>query len=271
MIGAIIGDIVGSRFEFNNHRSTEFELLHPSCFVTDDSVMTLAIGQALLDCRNDDGSFNLQTLPQQSIAQMQRLGRLYPDCSYGLSFARWLTTSNPQPYNSFGNGAAMRVSACGEAAKSIEEAKALSHCVTAVTHNHEEGLRGAEATAVAIFLAKTGHSQDEIKQYINAHYYTIDFTLDEIRPTYSFNETCQGTVPQALEVFFEATSFEHAMRLAISIGGDSDTLAAITGSVAAEYFGVPQDIRAKALTYMDQTQKNLLERFEALYPPKTIS
>ena len=157
----------------------------------------------------------------------------------------------------------MRVSACGFAAKSLEEAKALSKAVTEVTHNHPEGIKGAEATVVAIYLARSGYSIEEIQQHISTKYYPMDFTLDEIRDTYEFNETCQDTVPQALKAFFESLDFEDAIRNAISIGGDSDTLAAITGGIAEAYYGVPQDIKDKALNYLDEDLLQIVNRFYA--------
>jgi len=158
----------------------------------------------------------------------------------------------------------MRVSACGFVAKSIEEAKALSKAVTEVTHNHPEGIKGAEATTVAIFLAKTGHSLEEIREHINANYYPMDFTLDEIRDTYEFNETCQNTVPQALKAFFESTDFEDAIRNAISIGGDSDTLAAITGGIAEAYYGIPDEIKANVPQYFKDSPE-LMDVVNAFY------
>jgi len=261
MIGAIIGDIVGSRFEWNNHRSKEFELLPPQCFFTDDTVMSLAVCDALLRCRPD-----FSGLGGQAVRSMREIGRPYPDCGYGTSFQQWMYSDNPQPYNSFGNGAAMRVSGCGYAARSLEEAKVLSKAVTEVTHNHPEGLKGAEATAVAVFLARTGKTLAEIRKHITKHYYSLDFTLDSIRDSYQFNETCQDTVPQALEAFFESTGFEDAIRNAISIGGDSDTLAAITGSVAEAYYGTPGHIRQKALTFLDERLLKILMDFERVYP-----
>ena len=242
MIGAIIGDIVGSRFEWDNHRSKDFDFLTHKCFFTDDSVMSLAVCDALLHAKPDYSDLN-----KMAVESMQRIGRPYPHCGYGGSFHHWMYSDNPQPYNSYGNGAAMRVSGCGYAANSIEEAIQLSKAVTEVTHNHPEGIKGAEATAVAVYMAKTGSSLMEIQDYIVKHYYPIDFTLDSIRDTYQFNETCQDTVPQAFEAFFESTSFEDAIRNAISIGGDSDTLAAITGAIAESYYGVPTNIRKHAL------------------------
>lgn len=257
MIGAIIGDIIGSRFEWNNYRSKDFELFADECSFTDDSVMSLAVCDALMRSKHDRSD-----LGEQAVRSMQEIGRPYPHCGYGGSFYRWMYSDNPQPYNSFGNGAAMRVSGCGYAGNSIDEVKRLSKAVTEVTHNHPEGIKGAEAVAVAVFLARTGSSMREIRDYIVKNYYPLDFTLDGIRETYQFNETCQGTVPQALEAFFESTDFEDAVRNAISIGGDSDTLAAITGSIAEAYYGVPQNIRQQATAFLDKRLLNILREFE---------
>lgn len=257
MIGAIIGDIVGSRFEWNNHRSKDFELFTGECFATDDSIMTLAIGKALMESKS-----GWSDLGEQAVRCMQEVGRPYPRCGYGGRFWDWMYSDHPKPYNSFGNGAAMRVSACGFVARSLEEAKALSKAVTEVTHNHPEGLKGAEATVVAIYMARTGSTIEEIRDVIDQEYYPIDFTLDEIRDTYAFNETCQDTVPQALEAFFESNSFEDAIRNAISVGGDSDTLAAITGGIAEAYYGVPADLRDMAETYLDNRLLSILHRYE---------
>ena len=262
MLGAIIGDIVGSRFEWNNHRDKDFEFLTYKCFPTDDSIMSLAIAQAILVSKP-----NHSDLSKNAIECMQSVGRNYPDYGYGGSFYNWMFSDNPKPYNSYGNGAAMRVSPAGFAATSLEEAKELSRLVTEVTHNHPEGIKGAEATAVAIYLAKSGSSILEIRDYINDNYYPMNFTLDDIRDTYKFNETCQDTVPQALQAFFESTDFEDAIRNAISIGGDSDTLAAICGGVAEAYYGIPTDIRKHALTFLDQKLMQLLILFENKYPP----
>ena len=261
MLGAIIGDIVGSRFEWNNIKTKEFELFTDECFITDDSIMTLALAKAVLE---SGGTYS--DVSQKAVTWMQAIGRKYPDCGYGSAFAAWMFSDQPLPYNSFGNGAAMRVSAAGYAAASWGEAIELARNITAVTHNHPEGMKGAEATAIAIFMAKTGCSLTEIRALIDERYYPMDFTLDEIRPTYQFNETCQETVPQALMAFFESTSFEDAIRNAISLGGDSDTLAAITGSVAEAYYGVPAAIRETALTYLPTELLEILEAFEARYP-----
>ena len=238
MLGAIIGDMAGSIYEFHNHRSKEFPLFNSKCFPTDDSIMTIAVAKAILE---NDGK--AEGLENKTVEWMQKIGRQYPNCGYGGRFYEWMYARNPHPYNSFGNGAAMRVSACGWAGKTLEEVKALSRAVTIVTHNHPEGVKGAEATACAIFLARTGHSKEEIRSFIEENYYTLDFTIDEIRPTYEFNETCQRTVPQAIEAFLESTSFEDAIRTAVSVGGDSDTLAAITGSIAEAFYGIPANLR----------------------------
>ena len=265
MIGAIIGDIVGSRFEFNNYRKKDFELFTSDCFPTDDSIMTVAVGAAILECGGD-----YTDLSERAIKCMQELGRPYPDCGFGGNFFYWIYSENPKPYNSFGNGAAMRVSGAGFAARTPDEAKELARKVTAVSHNHPEGMKGAEAVAVAIYLARHGKTKDEIKAYIGDNYYKTDFTLDEIRPTYEFNETCQNTVPQAFAAFFEANGFEDTIRNAISIGGDSDTLAAIAGGIAEAFYGVPLPLRAKAESYLNTKEYKiiyrLLKKFEEKFP-----
>jgi len=262
VIGAIIGDIVGSRFEWNNIKTKEFDFLTYRCEVTDDSIMSLAIAKALLDSggRYDD-------LGELAVKSMQEIGRPYPNCGYGGMFRRWIYSENPAPYNSFGNGAAMRVSACGFAAKTADEAIMLSRKVTEVSHDHPEGIKGAEATAVCVFLARTDKSILEIRDYVDKHYYPMNFTLDGIRAGYRFNETCQDTVPQAIMAFLESSGFEDAIRNAISIGGDSDTLAAITGGIAEAYYGVPNEIRKHALTFLDERLLKILTDFENVYPP----
>ena len=262
MLGAIIGDIAGSRFEWNNNKSKEFELLTHigGCKPTDDSIMSLAIAQAVMDC---NGSYN--NLGSYAISRMQEMGRKYPHAGYGGHFHSWIYEANPHPYNSWGNGAAMRVSACGFAASSIDEVKLLSKAVTEVTHNHPEGIKGAEATAMAIFLARSGKSMVEIRDYIEKHYYKIKFKLSDIRATYTFDVSCQGSVPQAMEAFFESTGFEDTIRNAISIGGDSDTIAAIAGGIAEAYYGIPAGIRKLALTFLDVRQLEILNQFETKY------
>ena len=266
MIGAIIGDIAGSRFEFYNHRSKDFELLSKRCFVTDDSVMTLAIAKTLLMSDKDYDSVGRNT-----VKCMQEIGRHYPDCGYGCSFYDFLFSDNPQPYNSWGNGAAMRVSAVPYCAETLEEVKLLSRKVTEVSHNHPEGIKGAEAAAVCGFMAMHGSGKDEIRRYVDENYYPLDFTIDSIRDTYEFNESSQGTVPQAIEAFLESVSFEDAVRIAVSVGGDSDTLAAITGGIAEAYYGVPRSLRTEVKRrFLDRRLLKVLEDFERVYPAKVI-
>lgn len=263
MIGAIVGDIVGSRFEFHNHKSKEFELFVPNCRPTDDSVMTLAVAKALVSCNGELD--DLCSVREKAIYWMQTVGRHYPRCGYGRSFFRWIFSLSPEPYGSYGNGSAMRVSSCAFVARSLEQAKALSKAVTEVTHNHLEGIKGAEATTVAIYLAKTGSSLEQIRREINENYYPLDFTLDDIRVSYSFSSRCQDSVPQAIEAFLESTDFEDAIRNAVSIGGDSDTLAAIAGSIAEAFYGVPDDIRKKAESYLNSELLGILREFEGNY------
>ncbi len=227
--------------------------------------MTLAIAKAILQA---DGQYD--GLSDLAVKYMREVGRPYPDCGYGGGFRHWLYSDDVGPYHSFGNGAAMRVSACGFVAKTLEEAIMLSRKVTEVTHNHPEGIKGAEATAVCIFLAREGKSIPEIRDYVNTHYYLMDFTLDGIRDTYQFNETCQDTVPQAIMAFLESTDFEDATRNAISIGGDSDTLAAITGGIAEAYYGVPNDIREQALPLLDEPLLEILKDFERVFPNGSV-
>ena len=263
MIGAILGDIVGSIYEFDNIKTKEFELFDKECFFTDDSVMTIAIAEALMQYENIDEN-NIDEFKENLIDVMHEIGIKYPDCGYGGHFLMWILRNKREPYNSFGNGSAMRVSSVGWYAKSLKEAELIAKVTAEVSHNHPEGIKGAVATAGAVFLARTGSTMDEIKQYISK-YYTIDFTIDEIRPIYDYDITCQGTVPQAMQAFFESESFEDAIRNAISIGGDSDTLAAITGAVAEAYYGIPDDLRETALSYLDDRLLDITERFEEKY------
>lgn len=260
MIGAIIGDIVGSRYERINIKTKEFDLFSPRSRCTDDSIMTLAVADAILKCNND-----YSNLSNIAINSMQELGKKYPRAGYGLHFNKWIHSDNPQPYGSYGNGAAMRVSPCGYAAKTIDDAITLSNHVTKVSHNHKEGIKGAEAVSVAVFLARQKNSIDDIKKHIVNNYYNIDFTLDEIRNSYKFDVSCQNSVPQAMQAFFESNSFEDAIRNAISIGGDSDTIGAITGSIAGAYYGIPEDITNKALKYLDDYLKEILFKFEETF------
>ena len=259
MYGAIIGDIVGSRFEFGNCRRKDFSLFSPECRFTDDTVMTLAVAQALMT----DGDFT---------AAMQRLGRKYPNAGYGGMFLRWLMAAHPRPYGSWGNGSAMRVGPCGMMARSLEEALDLAERSAAVSHDHPEGIRGAMAVAAAVYLAKTGSSREDIREYTEAHFYPLDRTLDEIRPGYGFDSSCRGSVPQAIQAFLESADFEDAVRNAISLGGDSDTIAAIAGSIAWPFYSRTEgptarmrSIRAEAAAYLPDDLRSIAEKFASRF------
>lgn len=266
MIGAIIGDIVGSAYEFAPIKTKDFSpLFHADAFFTDDSVMSLAICRALL-LRESGYTTPLSTLATR---QMQSIGRHYPDCGYGGRFIDWIFSEDPQPYNSFGNGSAMRVSGVAYVAQSLEEVKQLSHDVTAVSHNHPEGLKGAEATAVACYLALHGSSKEAIRDHIRAHYYPLNRTLADIRPTYGFSEICRTSVPEALQCFFESTDFEDCLRNCVSLGGDADTQGAIAGAVAECYYGVPQAWRTQAEALLDDRLLGILREFEDTYESPT--
>lgn len=265
MLGAICGDIVGSRFERKSIKNKDFEFFGKGCDFTDDTVMTCAVAAALLNHLQNHTDLSLD-----ATRYMQAYGRSFPTRHYGTSFAQWIGAKDPIPYNSWGNGAGMRVSPCGFLAKTLEEAKHYAKQVTQVTHNHPEGLKGAEAIATATFLAKVGYSKEEIRSYIDKHYYKLDFTLDEIRPTYDFNGSCQGSVPQAIECFLESIDFEDAIRNAISLGGDSDTLGAMAGAIAEAHYGIPDSIKQKILNeYLNDFLKRLVEAFYNNIQPST--
>lgn len=254
MLGAIIGDIVGSRFEFNNTNKTDFELFTPECSFTDDTICTIAVADAILR-QEDFGKV------------LHEWCRKYP-CpmgGYGGRFAQWVHSDCPQPYNSFGNGSAMRVSPCGYLPTRqdvLMYARKSAEC----THNHPDGIKGAECVADCIYLARTEKNIGLIIEFVKDVYgYNISQTCDEIRQTNRFNETCQITVPQAIVCFIESTDFESAIRLAVSIGGDSDTIAAITGSIAEAYYGIPQHIQDKALAYLPQEMQDVITQFKQKY------
>lgn len=259
MLGAIIGDIVGSRFEFNNHKSKNFDLFTSNNHITDDTIMTLAIAKSIYEYKNGANS-----LRDQVIYNMKDIGRRYFDCGFGGFFARWIATDDTAPYNSYGNGAAMRVSACGYMTEDMNEAMDMSDIVTAVTHDHPEALKAAAALTEAIWMARHKKKMRKIQKCIYKSYYPQHIDLDKIRPSYHFDVTCQGTMPVAFEAFFASTSFEDAIRNAISVGGDSDTIAAITGSLAGAYYDIPNDIREKALTYLPDELLNILLKTEEL-------
>lgn len=231
MYGAIIGDVAGSLYEFDPVKTKDFPLFAEGSRFTDDTVLTIAVANALLDARATGDSFK-----QLLVSAMQAMGKAYPDAGYGGRFSMWLCSADPAPYHSFGNGSAMRVSPCGLIATTLEEALALARASAEVTHDHAEGIKGAQAVAGAIFLAKTGKTRDEIGAFVEEEFYDLDFTLDGIREWYGFDATCQGSVPQAIVAFLESESYEDAIRNAISLGGDADTQAAIAGSIAWSFY-----------------------------------
>lgn len=252
MLGAIIGDIVGSVYEWNNIKTKDFPLFSSKCFFTDDTVMTVAIAEGLMN-GGDKEDF---------VKAMKKYGRMYPDAGYGGGFGSWLFSEDIHPYNSWGNGSAMRVSPVAWMFDTLSEVEQYAEISAEVTHNHPEGIKGAQATAAAIFLARKGNTKDEIKAYIKSKYgYDFSRTLDEIRPSYDFNESCQETVPEAITAFLESVDFEDAIRNAISLGGDSDTLAAITCSIAEAFYGVPEEIKEKALAILDERLRNVYSQF----------
>ena len=261
MVGAILGDIIGSRHEFNNIKTKEFELFTDECEFTDDTVMTCAVAQALIDC---DGDYT--DLSKKTIRAMRRIGRQYPTCGYGGMFFRWIFDDRIGPYHSYGNGAAMRVSPVGFVAKDVEQAKDLAYKVTCISHNHPEGLKGAEATAVAIVMARQGASKDEIKAVMERDYYVSEHTVDEYRNIIRGHgdETCQVSMPEALQCFYEGNSYEDVIRNCISIGGDSDTLGAIAGGIAEAYYGVPKSLEANMMWYLDWQLLRIVDTFKTI-------
>ena len=260
MYGAILGDIIGSPFEFDRGDKTkDFKLFSRRSHFTDDSVMTLAVCEALLKVGQDA---TVKEIEDAVISSMQSWGRRYPHAGYGGYFRRWLTACHPEPYNSFGNGSAMRVSAVGWLYDSLENTRTVAKATANVTHNHPEGIKGAEATASAIFMARNGSSKEEIKKYIeNEFHYDLNRTLDEIRPSYHMDETCQKTVPEAIIAFLEATDFEDAIRNAVSLGGDTDTLGAITGSIAEAYYRIPEWLMTECRKRINRDMRVVLDDF----------
>jgi ADP-ribosylglycohydrolase len=230
MLGAIAGDIIGSRFERNPIKTTDFDLFHQDCRFTDDSVLTLAVAEHIL-------------LGSDLIDTLKEYFQQYPDAGYGAKFLQWATSTSREPYNSFGNGSAMRVSPVGFAFDSIETVLEKAQTIAEVTHNHPEGIKGAKATAAAIFLARTENSKKEIKHFIETQFqYDLSQSLNTIRPQYTFDVTCQGSVPEAIIAFLESENFEDAVRKAVSLGGDSDTQACIAGGIAHAFYGKLPDI-----------------------------
>lgn len=257
MLGAIIGDIVSSRFELNNIKTKEFTLFTNECFFTVDSVMTLAVCDAIMKSK---GYYYL--LDKKAKESVQKIGKCYLNCGCSNDFKNWLFSSNPAPNNCYGCDDLIFVSACAFAAESLEEAIYLSNQVTKALHNHMEGIKEKEAITVAIYLAKSGKTKSEIKEYINNNYYEIMHAKDEMRLTDKFNETYQKKVREAIIAFLESNSFEDAIRNAVFLGSDSYKLAAITGSIAEAYYGVCNELRKKALSYLDDRLIRIYLDFE---------
>jgi ADP-ribosylglycohydrolase len=249
MIGAIFGDIVGSIYEFENIKTTAFDLFNPSAYFTDDTVLSAALAESIMHGID-------------FIENCKKFVRYYPSAGYGANFRHWASSSSRVPYNSWGNGAAMRVSPVGFAYTSIEEVLEKAEASASITHNHPEGIKGAQATASAIFLARTGQSKENIQNFIETRFsYDLSRSLDEIRPTYSFDVSCQGTVPEAIIAFLESTNYLHAIQLAISLGGDSDTLACITGGIAQAFYGIPEQVSTYVFMKLDSRLLHITRTF----------
>lgn len=250
MLGAIVGDVIGSVHEGALTKTKDFPLIVTRSTFTDDSVLTVAVADWILTGKN-------------LVDLLHSYFDTYPGRGYGGMFYHWANDHLREPYNSFGNGSAMRVSPVGFALETLEGVLEWSKRSAAVTHNHPEGVRGAQATAAGIYFARRGQSKEQIRESIESQFgYDLSKPLDEIRPTYRFDETCQGTVPQALAAFFESTSYEDAIRNAVSLGGDADTLACITGGIAEAYYGgVPQDLAAQVLAILDKPLVEGMDRF----------
>lgn len=268
MIGAIIGDIAGSTYEFHSIKTMDFPLFAPGSSYTDDSLMSIAVASALMQTGESHDGFK-----SHAVTSMRQIATKYP-CpmgGYGGRFRHWLVSSDPQPYGSFGNGSAMRVSPCGDVAATLDEALALAKQSAEVTHSHPKGIKGAQAVAAAIYLARTGESRDGIRGYIEQNFYPLEQTVDEIRPRYRFDETCQGTVPQAITAFLESVSFEDALRAAVSLSGDCDTLTDITCAIAWPFYArsgldaMMVRLRDEALALLHDDLREIVIRWEERY------
>ena len=259
MYGAILGDIIGSPYEFDQgNKSKTFPLFSQQSSYTDDTVMTIAVAEAFMDAPDDD-----VIIRQRLIETMHRYGRMYPDAGYGGRFAMWLFLDGTEPYNSFGNGSAMRVSCVAWLYNDLDTVRRMARLSAEVTHNHPEGIKGAEATASAIFLARTGSSKAEINAYIEDQFgYDFSRSCDEIRPGYYHVESCQETVPEAIAAFLEGDSFEDVIRTAVSLGGDCDTLTCIAGAIAEGYYGITEDLKRECRKRLPEDMRDVLTKFD---------
>ena len=261
MYGAMLGDMIGAPYEFDRGKKTkDFPLFCKKSEFTDDTVMTIAVAEALMEVSLE--------MPKEEICEkltvsMRKWGRMYPFAGYGVRFHGWLHASSPKSYGSFGNGSAMRVSSAGWLYDTLEDTRQMANLTAVITHNHPEGLKGAQATASAIYLARTGHSKDEIKEYIIQNFgYDLSRTCDQIRPTYHHVESCQQTVPEAITAFMEGDSFEDVIRTAVSLGGDCDTLTCIAGSMAEAFYGVPEELKKECRARLTEDMLQVVDRFE---------
>lgn len=261
MYGAILGDIIGCPYEFDRGEKTmNFPFFDKGCDFTDDSILTLAVAEALMDASPEESD---DTIRRRVIHRMRFHGKHYPGAGWGLRFSRWLTSYHPKPYGSCGNGSAMRISAAGWLFDDLTTVRRMARLATDVTHDHPEGIKGAEAVACAIYLARTGSTKAEIRDFIETIFdYDLNRTCDEIRPGYHHVETCQETVPEAITAFLEGESFEDVIRTAVSLGGDCDTLTCIAGSMAEAFYGVPEDLKQKAREYLTPDLLEILDRFD---------
>ena len=260
MLGAVIGDIIGSVYEFTGQKRYDFEMLPEGSRFTDDSVMTVAVAHWLSHC---DEKGNTDHSKEHLIRSMQMLGHKYPYAGYGGSFNAWLWCENPQPYNSWGNGAAMRVSPIGLYVETLDEAFELAKTSAEVSHNHPEGIKGAQAVASAVWLAKHGHTKDEIRDYImDKFHYDLTRNVDEIRPVYKWYVSCQGSVPESIICFLEGKDFVDVVRLAVSLGGDADTMACIAGSIAACIYPIPEWIATECEKRLTPDLLEIMYNFE---------
>ena len=259
MFGAAFGDVVGSPYEFDRgNKSKDFDMYNPESYFTDDTVMTVAVAEALLNTGKDATAEEISVKAEES---MRRWGRKYIDAGYGTKFIWWLMLDCPGPYNSFGNGSAMRVSAAGWLYDTIERTREVAKATAVVSHNHPEGIKGAEAAASVIFLSRTGKDKDYIKKYIEDEFgYDLSRTCDEIRPEYYHVESCQETVPEAITAFLEGNSFEDVVRTAVSLGGDCDTLTDIAAAMAEAYYGMPEEYVDWLKTKLPDEFTKILER-----------
>lgn len=262
--GAIAGDIIGSRFEFDNGGKTkDFELFTDESTFTDDTVMTIAVAKALHSSGDDPDE---KTVKRNCIKYMQTLGRLIPNAGYGARFIDWLWIDNPKPYGSFGNGSAMRVSSAGWMYNTLHKTRQVARWTAEVSHNHPEGIKGAECTAGVIYLARKGMMKNRIKQFVVGEFgYDISKTVDELRPLHKHVETCMDSMPKALAAFFEGDSYEDVIRNAVSLGGDTDTLAAIAGAMAEAMYGIPEGIVDRSIKYMPDYLAGTVEILESTY------